>query len=134
MKLTYKIIIVLLLLGIIGGSYGFYLFNKPVESLAQKTADHNVSAEALLADFENNETDANTKYLDKVVQVSGEVGKIENKSIYIKTGNPLSFIIFEMEEEQNISGISPGDQVTLKGLCTGYLMDVVIIRSVNITS
>ena len=87
----------------------------------------------LLEAFEGDEYLANKKYLDKIIEVKGNISKIEDhKSIYIDTENPLSSIIFEMEEGQDITSLKVGDVITIKGLCTGYLMDVVMVRSILI--
>jgi hypothetical protein len=110
--------------------YGYYLFNKPIESLKSYQPDQILDANQFLSVFEEDESKANKLFLDKVIQVSGTIEKIENQSIYIKTDNPMSSIIFEMESGQDISLLKSGDTTTIKGLCTGYLMDVVLIRSI----
>ena len=51
-------------------------------------------------------------------------------SIYLDTSNDLSNIIFQLEKLD--TSIEEGQEVTLKGICTGYLMDVVLVRSVRV--
>jgi hypothetical protein len=129
-----KIIIALLLIATIGGGIGFYMFNKPLESMSSMKSHFKMEAASLLEAFENDENSANAKYLDKVIEVKGSVVKIEekdgNSTIYMEASNPLSNVIFQLEN--SVSGIKEGDQVTLKGLCTGYLMDVVMVRAIKI--
>ena len=124
----------LLLMGIIGGSIGFYMFNKPLESIASMKSDYQMEASVLLAAFENDENIANGKYLDKVIEVKGQVEKVEEKdgnvTIYLDANNPLSNVIFQLEKSN--STMNKGDQVTLKGICTGYLMDVVMVRAIRV--
>lgn len=125
------------LLGLFGGGYGYYMYNKPVESLENVRSDHEIAAKDLLAKYEIDESKANELYLDQVLEVSGEVAKIEAEeggktSIYLDTGSMMSSIICELDDRSSANGISVGDNVTIKGLCSGYLMDVVLVRSIII--
>ena len=128
-----KIIIPLVVLGLFAAGVGYYMYNKPVESLDKKKADITVSAEQILADYEANEEAANDKYLGKVVEVSGKVAQVtteEGKNkVHLETGNPISVVISELEEGNNAEGLQAGDQATVKGMCSGYLSDVILVRS-----
>lgn len=129
-----KIIIALVVIGAIGGGIGYYMFNKPLSSTMSMKADYSLEPGVLLAAFEEDEAAANTKYLDKVIEVKGQVQKIERANdqiaVYLETDNLMSSIIFQMED----TGVEfeEGEEVTLKGICTGYLMDVVLVRGVQI--
>ncbi len=129
-----KVLLVLLALAALGAGIGFYMFNKPLTSTQSMKTDHKIQSNALLTAFEENEVEANAKYLDKVIEMTGEIDKVEIKdektSVYIATDNPLSSIIFQLE--QPLEDLSEGQVVTLKGICTGYLMDVVLVRAVLI--
>jgi len=129
-----KVLLVLLALSALGAGIGFYMFNKPLTSTQSMKTDHKIQSNALLTAFEENEVEANAKYLDKVIEMTGEIDKVEIKdektSVYIATDNPLSSIIFQLE--QPLEDLSEGQVVTLKGICTGYLMDVVLVRAVLI--
>ena len=128
-----KVLIPLLAIALIAGAVGFYMYNKPVENLNNKKAEVTVTAEALLADYESNEQSANEKYLGKVVEVSGKVAEIttgEGKNkIHLETSNPISVIIAELDEGNTIEGLAVGEQGTVKGMCSGYLSDVILVRS-----
>lgn len=128
-----KIIIPLIALAMIAAAVGFYMYNKPVESLENKKPDVTINAEQLLADYEENEQLANDKYLGKVVQVNGKVAEIstgEGKSkIHLETSNPISVVITELDEGNTAEGLKIGDQATIKGMCSGYLSDVILVRS-----
>lgn len=128
-----KIIIPLIALAMIGAAIGFYMYNKPVQSLENKKADVTISAEQLLSDYESNEQSANDKYLGKVVQVNGTVAEIstgEGKNkIHLETSNPISVVITELDEGNTVEGLKIGDEATVKGMCSGYLSDVILVRS-----
>ncbi|MBK7787721.1 MAG: hypothetical protein IPP37_03380 [Saprospiraceae bacterium] len=129
-----KYIWYLLMAVLAGGAYGYYQYNRPVASLESANADVVLEAPALLKAFETNETTANTQYLDKVIEVSGQISRIEEdgekKSIYLSTGNEMSSVICEMESASSTEGLAAGSKVVVKGKCTGYLMDVVLVQSV----
>lgn len=129
-----KILIALVLLGMVGAGVGLYLFNKPLESTESMKSHYSMAASDLLQAFENNEDEANSKYLDKVIEVNGNVAKMDNKegtiTIYLDADNPLSSVIFQLEHSE--TNIKQGDDITLKGICTGYLMDVVMVRAVKV--
>ena len=128
-----KILIPLLVLAFIGAGIGFYMYNKPVESLEKKKADVTVTADQLLADYESNEAQANDKYLGKVVQVSGKVAEVTSadgkNKVHLETSNPISVVITELDEGNTAKGLQTGDLATVKGMCSGYLSDVVLVRS-----
>ena len=127
----------LYLLFILFGSliYGYYLYNDPVKSIANQKASAQVNAQNLFTAFDEDESAANTKYLDKILEVEGIVEKIvkeNNKiSIYLSTENMMSSIICELEDGQKYEG-REGDNIKIKGICTGYLMDVILVRAVII--
>lgn len=129
-----KIIFTLALLGLFTLLVGMKMYNKAPESISSLKTEFQLNASELLAAFENNEEEANEKYLDKVVEINGVVSKRELKNgvltAYMETDSPLSNIIFQFENTNE--EINEGETLTLKGICTGYLMDVVMVRSQKI--
>lgn len=129
-----KIIIPILILGAIGIAIGFYMYNKPVQSLEKKKAEVMISASQLVTEYEADETAANEKYLGKVVEVSGKIADIvseEGKTkIQLETSNPMAMVICEMEDGSD-TGLNEGDEAKIKGLCSGYLSDVILVQCVS---
>ena len=126
-----KIFYAILILALIGGSIGYYMYSKPLASIESMNTEHKLTSEELLQLYEEDEESANAKYLDKVIEVTGIVNKAEKNngttSIYLSTLSDFSNVIFQLEEDD--PSIKKGDEVTMKGICTGYLMDVVLVRS-----
>ncbi len=128
-----KLLIAAAVLAIIGGSIGYYMYNKPVEKMEGMKVDENISATELFETYEADEMTANKRFLDKVIVVKGTVTKTtkdDGKSaIMLDTGDMLANIMCQMED---IDGDLPaeGATVTIKGLCTGYLTDVVLIKGI----
>jgi hypothetical protein len=120
------VVITGLLLGV-----AYYEYNKKAPEVADLTAEQ-ISAVDLFKHFTSNETQANESYLNKALQVSGNVLEVkENQNnqlqIILDAGDPMFGIACTMD--QSLKNIKPGDHVTIKGICTGYLNDVVIIKS-----
>ena len=125
-----KIIFAGLMIATLAVAAAVYLYNKPVEGIESMKTDMRISSMSLLEDYEADEQKANSNYLDKVLEVTGSVSKVETKdditSVYLETANPISNVIIQLEETDTI--VAEGDDVIVKGVCTGYLMDVVLIR------
>lgn len=130
-----KIIIAILILSIIGGFFGYKIYNKPHVNVAKTSSDITINASDLLNDFSTDEASANTKYLDKIVEVKGEISslKIEDGKgiISLKTNDDFGSVRCTLSETatQKMNTLKEGDQVTVKGICTGYLMDVILVKS-----
>ncbi len=112
------------------------IYNKPHLDVNQVEADYVVTAEEILRDFKADEMAANKKYLDKVVQVNGEIKDIDTVdgvSVIVLAGNDnLSSIRCNMDpaENKNAIRLKTGQDLELKGMCTGFLMDVILVRAV----
>ncbi len=128
-----KLLIAAAILAILGGGIGYYMYNKPVEKMEGMTVDEQISATELFEIYEADELAANKRFLDKVMLVTGTVSKIskdEGKAaILLDTGDMLANIMCQMED---MDGELPaeGATVSIKGLCTGYLTDVVLIKGI----
>ena len=74
MSLQKKMMIIIPLIGIvIGGVIGLYMYNKPHADLHQSEAAFKMKATELLETYSSNETEANAKFLNKVIEVTGVV-------------------------------------------------------------
>jgi len=132
--MTKKIFILLFGALLLAGMYGVFLYNKPVQSIRNVDPFVEIDSNELLEAFEADEAAANGKFLDKVLLVSGVIDKIEESegrvNIFLKTKNPFSSITCELEQTDLLDKYKSGDLISVKGLCSGYLMDVVLIKSV----
>lgn len=120
-------VIILLAIGI-----AYQQYNKPHRSVENETAIA-IQAKQLFNDFYTNETSANSNYLNKVLEVTGIVVALNTNQdgaqiVLLETENPMFGISCTLE--QSSDAIKMGDQVTIKGICTGYLSDVVVNRGV----
>lgn len=130
MKRSIPYLIAFTILSIAAAYIWLFIWN-PTPPSIEETKAISIDAVTLFNAFSQNEKKANADYLDKVLQVRGEVTNITTNAdgitvILLKTDDMMFGINCTMEEKN--SSIKTGDQVRLKGLCTGYLTDVVLIR------
>ncbi len=127
-----KYIYVLLVLAMIGGLIGYKMFNKGHAETKNVTAEFVLSPSELLTAYESDEAAADAKYLDKIIEVKGKIksiNEVENGgSISLDTGNDMASVTCEFESKDAVNGIKIGDEVTVKGFCSGKLMDIVLVR------
>ena len=134
MKSWMRILLALFLIGILAAVLVYlYTFRKTDPSVASKKADVEIAAGELLKSFETDEAAANTLYLGKVVKVTGLVESVSEDSVgisvYLKEPDAMAGILCGFDKKTNdISWVKKGTTVTIKGICTGYLMDVVFNR------
>jgi hypothetical protein len=111
-----------------------YLYNKPLRNVADETGIP-VSATELYSKFTSNEPQANQAYLNKVLQVSGQVLEVKNvtsagKVVVLNTGDPMFGVACMLNNvKAPTRPVKPGEKITIKGICTGYLSDVVLTNS-----
>jgi tRNA_anti-like len=126
-----KILIGIILVGVVTCGVIYLMYNKPHRDPATERSI-GVTAVDLFQDFENNELEANARYLDKVVEISGKVTEI--------TANQNLMPIIVLETENTFFGVrctmndstikaQIGETIILKGICTGYLSDVIITEA-----
>lgn len=122
------------LIALVGLAIGLYLFFKAPPDVRTQAPDFRMTTNELVQAFSNEEV-ANLQFTGKVIEVTGTVSSVEasatNVTVYLETNDPLSGITcnFYQEEEKRVATIVAGEVVTVKGLCTGKLMDVVLTNS-----
>jgi hypothetical protein len=131
-----KKLFISLIIGIlIAGSIGFYLFNKPHADIASQTPVATLSASELFRAFSEDEAAANLKYAGKVVEISGVIYSAEEGSqgdlnILFMDENEMFGVACTIDQYENMDKLSEGQEITIKGECSGMLSDVVLIRCV----
>lgn len=123
-----RLLLAALVLAVAAGTYVWYVWNKPARDVQDETAMA-ATAQGIFDAYQTNEAAANQQYLNKAVAVSGTVNAIkqnqEGKTVVsLATSDPMFGIQCTMKEPVQLP---PNSQVTIKGICTGFLMDVVLI-------
>jgi len=119
---------------VIAAIAGYKYVNRPVGNAGDMDADVKITSTQLQQAYENNETDADSAYLGKVIEVHGTVLAVdpEEHTITLKTASDMSCVSCEISEQlaNDLDVFKTGDSVIVKGVCAGYLMDVVLKQSV----
>lgn len=132
MKTPVKIALFVVFLIAVGGILAaLYMYNMKPADTAKTRPDFVVTAIVIQKEFEDNETTASAKYVNKVVEVTGTIASVkqaENNSVSITlvTGSDLSSVICTFTTLTDPSKVKAGDIVTIRGECSGYLMDVLL--------
>ncbi len=111
-------------------------YNKPHIDIKKSEANFVINADAILIDFQDNEDKANIKYTNKIIQIKGTISEIStlngNASITLKNKNFNANINCNLIPEENLEALQfkKGEEITIKGICTGYLLDVILVKCV----
>jgi hypothetical protein len=130
-KIIWFTLAVVIIALIVGTFIYLYAFRKADLSAASRKADIEIKASELLKKFTDNETSANAEFLDKVIIVNGLIDKISEDStdisVYLKNPQDMAGIMCGFNKTTiDKSILKPGNNMRIKGICTGYLMDVVL--------
>lgn len=118
--------------GILGGGYGYYLYQKPKANMSDVKTDNYMQASELVAEFEQDEAAAEIKYLDKTMEIQGIVKEVNESGLVLEGGNDLVGVLCEFENKEDLASVQPQKNVKIKGICTGKLLDVVLSRCIII--
>lgn len=122
-KLKTNILIFLIACALIAFIVGYLLWNKPHRDIKDADAIE-TNAIDLYNIFISDSAKANVSYLNKVIKVSGTIAGISvnqkrQKVILLKTSVSGGSVNCTMEE--NINNYYVGDNIILKGICSGYI-------------
>ena len=138
-----KIILgILVLVGIIGGAYGwFFVYNKPHRDYENAEADYQIVAIDCYQAFASLAEDAESAYTGRILEISGVPAKIE-------TGDSLCVVVFVFNEGmfgdegirctmlpghyEKAKLLSMNETVKIKGYCTGFNDTDVVLEHCSI--
>ena len=131
-----KRLLIIILLSVSLGLIAYYNWNRKTTSLQNANPEYSIASSQLFLTFEQDEVAANKQFLNKVLEVKGKVKEVhkESNGDYVITleGSELFGVICRMESGYKIDDPAlTGKNLALKGLCTGMLMDVVMVQCVT---
>ena len=128
----------LLAILILSGIAWFSFLNVPKASSQGKTADFQLTATELFQAFESDEASSNAKYIGKIIDVTGTINEISSDEqgapVLLLARGDIGGVLCTLEKDQldAINSKKLGDQITVKGVCTGMLMEVILNKGVFI--
>ncbi len=119
------------LLGLAGVGTGIYLFYRQDKDLQKAKPDFVITSVDLQKAFEDNESVSTVKYVNKILEVTGtieSVSRVEDNvtNVTLGTANGFSLVICTLSTLSDPSELVAGNEVTIRGECSGFLMDVLM--------
>jgi len=107
------------------------LFNKKHPDTAKAKPDYIITASSLQKEFEDNEKAASARYINKIIEVSGTIASVtpsdnNTLNISLKTGSDMSSVNCTFQATGDLSKLKAGEEITIRGECSGFLMDVLL--------
>jgi hypothetical protein len=115
--------------------WGIYSYFKPHRNVKAEQAVASLTATSLYNDFLNNESLANQKWLGKVIEITGtissinEAGKYVSVNLFVTAEGGVNCSVLKKDLPPD-NKFNKGDLITIKGRCTGFLMDVNLVDCV----
>ncbi|KPM31854.1 tRNA anti-like domain containing protein [Croceitalea dokdonensis DOKDO 023] len=138
-KKTHKIIFSIIIVSVV---IGFVLFNSQASLNDNIMANNKATVlpiDQMIQVFQNDALSAKEQYINQLVQVKGRVHDItylNDRQTIILKGVEFqdSYIICDMsQEDTNVDkSIQIGQEISLKGVCKGFLLDVILLNCVRI--
>jgi hypothetical protein len=115
-----------------------YMFNMKHKDMSKARPDFVITASVLQKTFEDDEKAASLKYINKIMEVTGKISLVkptENNtlSISLATENDLSSVICTFSSISDPTKFRIGEEITIRGECSGFLMDVLLNNCAVIT-
>jgi len=129
------IFLLIVLLAAIGGGFAWKEYHRTTAKADELPVKETVNAQDLMTAFITDEDAATARFVgttEQVVQVTGTIsaidpaGKLTN--IVLGTDNDLAGVVCEFAAADVPADWRSGASVTIKGICTGMLIDVVLVR------
>ena len=139
-RVAKKLTLILTLLAAIllsGVAYAVKEYFRGHRDTSQLVTDYRMNATDLVKQFEANEVRATAEYVNKVISIRGEIGVIHvhdsTVTVLLRTPYSFSSVIceFETDNAKGVNRLQVGQDVNIKGICSGFLMDVVLTRCVT---
>src|SRR5215203_2967344 len=114
-----KVVILVMLLVIIGGAlYGYKLYQEKTPDAINQEAEVSITAKELLQAFEDDPATAQKKYVNRIIQVTGIVKKVDTSGAVImgEDGNASEISIgLDRRHIADAMKIKPGTRISLQG-------------------
>lgn len=133
-----KIVLGLIILISIAATVGWLQYNKPHVDVYIEKADYVLPVHKLISDYMTDEISADKKYANKIIEIKGKVNSVSSSNgkgtvtfniLDSETGITCNF---QSKEKSKIAKLNINQTITVKGICTGMLLDVMMKECVII--
>lgn len=133
-KNKFFLIAILLLLVINGYYYVVPLFSSSEKNLENEVAAVILTANDLVNTYADNEAKSNKLYAGKIIEISGTIKEItflnNRTTVILKSSSEKFGVICDINpnEKDNINRLKEDQNITVKGICEGFLKDVILLN------
>jgi uncharacterized protein (UPF0333 family) len=120
-----RILLIALVVIVVAGLAGAYFYFKQTPDVVQQTPDVAVSASELVAAFQQDSAAAKEKYLDKVVEVTGNVKNIDpSGTIVLGEKGTASDVVAGLDRRHlnDHANLKEGAVAVIQGVCSGFTL------------
>jgi len=124
------------LLAVVGlGYFCFEYYNASI-NITKSETDLYLNSENLVHTFRSNEVFANSIYVEKVIEIEGVIKEIvqqnDRSTIVLQGNDEFSYVLCDMlqKEAEVIKDVKSGQKIHIKGICKGYLNDVIMLNCI----
>lgn len=118
---------------LLAGAYAYNEYNRKAANLSKVEPTLIVAAKTLVSDYLTDEGVANKKYLGKIIEVKGVVISRDEQNIVLGDGAATNNVSCTLDDKGQKSILpNPGTALIVRGVCTGFLIDVELNRCVII--
>jgi hypothetical protein len=120
----------------VAGIYAYREYNRKLPDTHRLKSAFHLKSTELIRKFESDESKATAQYSDKVISVEGLIGSIHSTdssgTVFLNDGSSMTSVMcqFDRKNFHEMLTLQKGKLITIKGICSGYLMDVVMVRCV----
>lgn len=112
----------------------WYEYQKPRTNIRSQQAAYTIAGETLYHEYSTDEKAANAKYIGKVLVVTGTVADVQRAqqgtTVLLAAGNESSGVLCSFPDASVAA--TAGEQMRVKGRCTGFLMDVNLVDATKL--
>lgn len=135
--MTLLVVVAVIALSLLGGY--LYIRYMPEKSMSKQAPDFSMTATKLAEEFETDPSASNSKFIDRIIEVTGVVSEIstdQNNSIVfiLRENETATGVLCTLSEKstKKAERYKVGEPVVLKGICTGMLFEVILNKCIII--
>ena len=117
------IIAIVLLIIVVGIWYAFKMYKEQTPDIVNKKPDAVVSATELLNAFNKDTIAARKQYVDKIIEVTGNVKRIDTTGSVVlgEEGSPSEVTVgLDRRHSKDYQKLKTGSVAVVQGVCSGY--------------
>jgi len=121
---------------LITSAIAVFMYYKPHRSVRKEDAAFRLSVSELVDAFSQDESQANALYAGKVLEVHGTLKEmiLNDSTLILLMGDSSQMTgvscYLQKDQKDKYTSLKRGDTVSVKGICNGMLLDVVLDKGI----